>query len=331
MTLTRIRALTASALVATLLFGETGPASAQPAYPRKSIRIIVPFAPGGTADILGRTMAQEGSKVPLAGGGSWQFYVENMAGGSGMVGAQAAARSTPDGYTLLLCHIACAVGHILTGTQGWDPATMLVPMIHVGNVPNILVTGPSIQVNSLAEFVALARARQGKLSMASSGPGSSSHLSGELLRVKAGIELLDVPYRGSSGAMPDLLSGRVDSMMMGLPESIPFVREGKLKALAVTSTRRAAALPDVPTITEAGLADYTYLGWLSLFTPAGTPDDIVGTLNAMFDQVIKSPAVAKTFGEQSIEPGGGPPKIAADIYRADIELWPPLLKPKQPR
>jgi tripartite-type tricarboxylate transporter receptor subunit TctC len=321
-------ALTISRLLATcgvaclVLIGQLVPASAEPGYPRKSIRIVVPFAPGGTADIVARTVAQEATKP----GTPWQFYVENITGAGGMVGAQAAARASADGYTLLLCHIACAAGHLLSGAQGFDPTTAFVPIVLVGSAPNILVAGPSIQAKNLAEFLTLARARPGQLSMASSGPGSSSHLSGELLRVKAGIDLLDVPYRGSSGAMPDLLSGRVDTMVMGFAESLPYVRDGKLKAFGVTTEKRAPSLPDVPTIAEAGVPGYAYDGWLSLFAPVGTPAEIVTLLNGVFDTAIRSPAVTRSFGDQSIQAGGGPPKVAADIYRADIELWPSIIR-----
>jgi len=305
---------------------EYSTASAQTSYPVRSIRIVVPFAPGGTADILARIVAQQASQPQQDGASAWQFYVENITGGGGIVGAQAAARSAADGYTLLLCNIACAVGHLLTGTKNWNPTKDIIPVIHVGNVPNILVVSPSLGVNSLAEFMALARARPGKLSLASSGPGSSSDLSGIPLRAKAQIDLLDVPYRGSGEAMPDILSGRVDAMMMGVPESIPFVRDGKLKALCVSSDKRAAALPDVPTITEAGVPGYSFLGWLSLFAPSGTPEDIVTALNVYLDKVIKSSGVASAFSRQSIQPGGGPPKAAGDLFQLDIELWPSLLK-----
>jgi len=301
-------------------------AAAQTKFPARSIRIVVPFAPGGTADILARIVAQQASQPATAGAPTWQFYVENITGGGGIVGAQAAAHAAADGYTLLLCNIACAVGQLLTGATNWNPTQAITPVILIGNVPNILVVSPNVGANSLAEFLALARSQPGKLSLASSGPGSSSDLSGILLRAKANIDLLDVPYRGSGEAIPDILSGRVDAMVMGVPESIPFVRAGKLKALGVTSDRRAAALPDVPTIAEAGVPGYSFLGWLSLFAPAGTPDDIVAPLNAYFDKVIKSPGVGGAFAQQSIQPGGGSRKVAGDLLQADTALWPTLLK-----
>jgi tripartite-type tricarboxylate transporter receptor subunit TctC len=306
--------------------GQFDTVSAQTSFPVRGIRIVVPFAPAGTADIVARIVAQEASRPQQAGGTARLFYVENITGGGGIVGAQAAARSTADGYTLLLCNIACAVGQLLTGTKSWNPTKALTPVILVGNVPNILVAGASVGVKSLAEFLAVARERPGKLSLASSGPGSSSDLSGILLRAKANVDLLDVPYRGSGEAIPDILSGRVDAMLMGLPESIPFVRDGKLKGLGVTSDKRAAALPDVPTIAEAGVPGYSFLGWLSLFAPIGTPDANIAALNAYLDEVLKSPGVATAFVRQSIQAGGGSPKLAGDLLQADVALWPTLLK-----
>ena len=306
----------------------SGNASAQAAYPSRSIRIVVPFAPGGAADIFARIVAQQASLPERqAGKTTWQFYVENITGGGGIVGAQAAARAAPDGYTLLLCNIACAVGHLLTGVKNWVPEKALTPVILVGSIPNILVASPHLGADSLQAFLALARSHPGKISLATSGPGSSSDLSGLLLRAKANIDLLDVPYRGSGEAIPDLLSGRVDAMVMGLPESLPFVQSGKLKALGVTSDKRAPALPEVPTIAEAGVPGYSFLGWLSLFAPAGTPDAVITPLNAYLDHVIKSSDAASAFARQSIQPGGGPPKVAGALFQADIALWPPLLKP----
>jgi tripartite-type tricarboxylate transporter receptor subunit TctC len=300
----------------------SAPALAQTAgsFPNKNIRVVVPFAPGGAADILARTVIQH-----TANATGWKLYVENITGAGGLVGAQAAARSAPDGYTLLLCNIACAANQFVTQNTGWDPKTAIAPVITVGNLPNILVTGPSLKINSLADFLALARATPGKLSMASSGPGSSSYMTGELLRAKANVDILDVPYRGSGAAMPDLIAGRVDAMVMGLPESLPFIRDGKLKALGVSSDERAPSLPDVPTIAQAGVPGYSFLGWLSLFVPQKTPADIIAVLNAGFDKAIKSAALRQRFAEMSIQPVGGPPSLAGRLLDDDIDLWGPLI------
>jgi tripartite-type tricarboxylate transporter receptor subunit TctC len=294
---------------------------AQISYPERPVRIVVPFAPGGTADIVARIAAEQvgdylGSRV----------YVENITGAGGSVGAAAAARAPADGYTLLLCNVSCAANQFLLDNPGFNPDTDLAPVVVLTYVPNILVTGPSVQARTLADFLALARANPGKLSMASSGPGSSSYLTAELLKFKARADIVDVPYRGSAGAMPDILAGRVDAMVMGLPESLPFIREGKLTALGVTSDKRAAALPDVPTLAEAGAPDYAFLGWLSLFVPQRTPPAAIEILNTAFGKALASPRLLARFVEQSMEPGGGTAELAGRLLRDDVELWGRVLR-----
>lgn len=318
--LTRFVALSLVGLAAAALVPKPASAQAADGFPKKNIRVVVPFAPGGAADIMARTLIQQASAET-----GWQLYVENISGAGGLVGAQAAARSAADGYTLLLCNIACAANQFVTENTAWDPKTAIAPVIVVGNLPNILVAGPRSGAKTLAEFVALARAKPGQLSMASSGPGSSSYMTGELLRVKANVDILDVPYRGSGAAMPDILAGRVDAMVMGVPESLPFIRDGKLMALGVTSDVRTPALPNVPTFAQAGVKDYSFLGWLSLFVPKKTPPAIIAVLNAGFDKAIKSPALAKRFAELSIQPVGGPASTAGKLLNDDIDLWGPLI------
>jgi tripartite-type tricarboxylate transporter receptor subunit TctC len=297
------------------------PSSAQSGYPERPIRIVVPFAPGGTADIVARIAAEQ-----VTADQGWRVFVENITGAGGSVGAAAAARAPADGYTLLLCNVACAANQFLLGNTGFDPDTDLAPVIVLAYVPNVLVAGPGIPATTLAELVAFAKANPGKVSIASSGPGSSSHLAALLLRTKAQIDIVDVPYRGSSAAMPDILSGRVDAMAMGLPESLPFVRDGKLKALGVTSDKRASALPNVPTFTQAGVPDYSYLGWLSLLVPQRTPAAAAEKLNAAFGKSLQSGTLLARFGEQSIEPVGGSAALADKLLKSDIVLWRQILK-----
>ena len=290
-------------------------------FPSRGISIVVPFAPGGAADILARTVAQfTGAET------GWQLHIENITGAGGLVGAQAAARSAPDGYTLLLCNIACAANQFMLPDSNWNPKSAIAPVITLGYLPNVLVVGPSVQGNILKDFIDRARAQPERVSIATSGPGSSSSLTAELLAAKAGIQITEIPYRGSSAATPDLISGRVDAMVMGLPESLPLVRGGKVRALGVTSTDRAPSLPDVPTIAEAGVPGYQFLGWLSLFLPKGTPDEIVGKLNAGFNKALASPALLKRFSELSIQSVGGPPDLAGRLLSEDIELWGPILR-----
>jgi tripartite-type tricarboxylate transporter receptor subunit TctC len=299
--------------------------SAQSGYPERPIRIVVPFAPGGTADIVARIAAEQ-----VTADQGWRVSVENITGAGGSVGAAAAARAPADGYTMLVCNVSCAANQFLLGSTGFDPDADIAPVIVLGNVPNVLVVGPGTSATTLPELIAYARANPGKVSIASSGPGSSSHLSAQLLRVKAQIDIVDVPYRGSSAAMPDILSGRVDGMVMGLPESLPFVRDGKLKALGVTPDKRASALPNVPTFAQAGVPDYSFLGWLSLFVPQRTPGAAVEKLNAAFGKSLQSPALLGRFAEQSIEPVGGSAELAGKLLKSDIVLWRQILvsKPK---
>jgi tripartite-type tricarboxylate transporter receptor subunit TctC len=312
------------ALALGIAVGAGDQGSAQSGYPDRPIRIVVPFAPGGTADIVARIAAEQ-----VAADQGWRVYLENITGAGGSVGAAAAARAPADGYTMLVCNVSCAANQFLLGNTGFDPEADLAPVIVLGNVPNVLVVGPGVSATTLSELVAFARANPGKVSIASSGPGSSSHLTAMLLRVKAKIDIVDVPYRGSSAAMPDILSGRVDGMVMGLPESLPFVRDGKLKALGVTPDKRATALPNVSTFAQAGVSDYSFLGWLSLFVPQRTPAAAAEKLNAAFAKSLQSPALLARFAEQSIEPVGGSAELAGRLLKSDIVLWRQILeKPK---
>lgn len=283
-------------------------------FPTKSIRIVVPFAPGGAADIMARTVVQAASAEL-----GWSFYVENISGAGGLVGAQAAARAAPNGYTLVLCNISCAANQYLHPELNWDPKAALAPVIALGNIPNILVVGPSVKGRTLKQIVDDARNSRNPLQIATSGPGSTSSLGAELLAAKAGIQIKEIPYRGSSAATPDLLSGRVDGMVMGLPESLPLIRGGELRGIGVTSTERAKSLPDVPTIAEAGVPGFKFVGWLSLFAQRAVPDEIIEKLNAGFNKVLASQTVLMRFSEMSIEPVGGPSGLAGRLLNDDLE------------
>ncbi len=316
-----LRSALVTVLAPALLLRAQAHADSAASFPTRSIEIVVPFAPGGAADILARTVTQFASEQT-----GWAFHVENISGAGGLVGAQAAARATADGYTLLLCNIACVANQFMAPDADWNPESALTPVIALGYLPNILVVGPSVQATTLKEFVERARAKPQSISIATSGPGSSSSMTAELLERKAGIKVMEVPYRGSSAATPDLISGRVDAMVMGLPESLALVRSGKVKALGVTSHDRAPSLPEVPTIAEAGVPDYQFLGWLSLFAPKNTPDAIVAKLNAAFNNALKSPALLARFSGQSIQAVGGSPDLAGRLLNDDVALWGPILR-----
>jgi tripartite-type tricarboxylate transporter receptor subunit TctC len=290
-------------------------------FPTRSIGVVVPFAPGGAADILARTVTQFAATET-----NWQFYVQNITGAGGLVGAQAAARAAADGYTLLLCNIACVANQFMVPDSDWNPKTAIDPVITLGNLPNILVVGPSVKADTLKDFIELARRNPGRISIATSGPGSSSSLTAELLATKADIQIEEIPYRGSAAAMPDIVSGRVDAMTMGVPESLALIRDGKLRALGVSSTERAPSLPDVPTIAEAGVPGYQFLGWLSLFAPKNTPQDVISKLNAGFSKALASPALLARFAELSIQAVGGPPELAGRLLIDDVDTWGPILR-----
>jgi tripartite-type tricarboxylate transporter receptor subunit TctC len=316
-----LRSIFLAALAMMSLLTPKARADSAASFPTRSIEIVVPFAPGGAADILARTAAQFTSTET-----GWQFHVENLSGAGGLVGAQAAARAAADGYTLLLCNIACVANQFMVPESDWNPRSALAPVITLGYLPNVLVVGPSVQAATLKEFIEHARSSAQNISIATSGPGSSSSLTAELLGTKADIRIMEVPYRGSSAATPDLIAGRVDAMVMGLPESLALVHGGKVKALGVTSHDRAPSLPDVPTIAEAGVSDYEFLGWLSLFAPKNTPDDIVAKLNAGFNKALVSRALLARFSEQSIQAVGGKPDLAGRLLNDDVALWGPILR-----
>ena len=302
-------------------FGSFASEAARAGYPERPIRLVVPFGAGGTADIVARTVTDVISREP-----GWSMFVDNVAGAGGSLGAAAVARAPADGYTLVLCNVSCAVHQYLVANSGFDSKKDFEPVILVSTIPSVLVTGSAVPASTLAEFLALARAKPGQISMASAGLGSTSHLSAELLRVLAHVDLLDVPYRGSAAALPDIIAGRVDSMVSGLPEVLSFIRDGKLRALGVTSTERLPVLPEVPTIAQAGVPGYSLLGWLSVFVPTGTPASIVTTLNHVFNTSLKSSQVLERFASQNIDAVGGSPDSAGKLLSDEIVMWGDVLK-----
>src|SRR4030095_5020494 len=263
-------------------------------YPTKPIRLVVPFPPGGATDILARDVAQ---KLSDAWGQS--FVVDNRPGAGGNIGSELVAKAAPDGYTLEMGTVGThAINASLYAKMPYDHVKDFVPVILVAGVPNVLVVNPSVPVNSVAELIAYAKANPGKLNFASSGNGTSIHLSGELFKVMAGVQITHVPYKGSAPALQDLLGGQVQLMFDNLPPSLPQIKAGKLKALAVTSTTRAAALPDVPTMAESGLPGFEASSWFGVLAPAGTPPAIVAKLNAEIGKWLASPEAKEKLAKQ---------------------------------
>ncbi len=260
-------------------------AAQAPAYPTKPIRLVVPFPPGGATDILAREVAKH-----LTEAWGQSVVVDNRPGAGGNIGSELVAKAAPDGYTLEMGTVGThAINASLYSKMPYDHVKDFVPVILVAGVPNVLEVNPSVPVNSVQELIAYAKANPGKLNFASSGAGTSIHLSGELFKVMAGVQMTHVPYKGSAPALQDLLGGQVQLMFDNLPPSLPQIKAGKLRALAVTSTTRAPALPDVPTVAEAGLPGFEASSWFGVLAPAGTPPAIVAKLNAEIAKWLTSP------------------------------------------
>ena len=297
-------------------------AHAQDDYPNRTVRIIVPFAPGGSTDVVARILADKlGTDLKQS------FVVENRAGAGGNIGADAVAKASPDGYTLLMGTTGVlAINKYLYKEMPFDPERDLAPVSYTSLITNILVVNPQVPAKTVSELVALARAKPGSLTFASSGAGSSTHLSAELFKSMAGVDILHVPYKGSSQAITDLMGGQVTMLFDNAPSSIPFVEQGKLRALAVTSTKRLPNLPDVPTLDEAGVKGYESLSWSGIMAPAGTPKRVIDKLNAAIEKILRDPDVKQRFASLGVDPVGGPPEAFSRHIRAESEKWARVVK-----
>jgi tripartite-type tricarboxylate transporter receptor subunit TctC len=291
-------------------------------YPTKSIRLVVPFTPGGTTDILARTVGQKLSE-------SWgqQVVIDNRPGAGGNIGTEIVAKAPPDGYTLLMGTISThAINASLYKKLAFDPVKDFAPLTRIGRLPNILVVHPSLPVKSVKELIALAKSKPGDLSFASSGSGTSLHLSGELFKMMAGIEMVHVPYKGSSPALTDLLGGQVKVMFDNLPTALPHVKAGKLRALAVTAAKRSPTLPEVPTVAESGLPEFDVSSWFAMFAPAKTPPEIVAKLNGEIVKILNSADVKEKLAQHGVEPAPTSPEELAAFAKAETEKWGKVVK-----
>ncbi|MDN8613273.1 tripartite tricarboxylate transporter substrate binding protein [Variovorax ginsengisoli] len=295
---------------------------AQAAFPSKPITIIVPFSAGGTTDILARVVGLYMSRDL-----GQPVVVDNRAGAGGNIGGQAAARSPADGYTLFMGTVGThAINQSLYKKMPFDPIKDFAPLTRVAMVPNLLVANPSQPFKSVKEMIAYAKANPGKINFGSSGNGSSIHLSGELFKQMAGVDMQHVPYRGSAPAVSDLLGGQIAIMFDNMPSAIPHVKGGKLRALAVTTAKRSPALPDVPTIAEAGVPGYEATSWFGLLAPAGTPAPVVAKLNASILKALADPEVKKKLAEQGAEPHGEKPEQFAAFIESETLKWGKVVK-----
>jgi tripartite-type tricarboxylate transporter receptor subunit TctC len=301
--------------------------SAQAAWPNKPVRIVVPFAAGGTTDILARALAPELGRVF-----GQQFIVDNKPGAGGNVGAGEVAKSAPDGYTLLMGTVGThGINQALYPRMPYDPIKDFVPITLVAGVPNVLVMNPAkaeaLKINSVPDLIRYAKANPGRLNMASSGNGTSIHLSGELFKTMAGVFMVHFPYRGSAPALLDLIGGTMDLMFDNLPSALPHIRAGKLKALAVTSAQRSAAVPDLPTIAEAGpLRGFDASSWFGLLGPAGTPVDIVNRVQQETAKAMNTPALKERLLAQGAIPSGMTSAQFAAYIAAETKKWAEVVK-----
>ena len=307
--------------VACLLALIASPAFAQ-GYPGKPIRLIVPWPPTGTVDILARTLGQK-----LSENMAQSVLVENRAGANGMIGSDSAAKAPPDGYTLLVENIT---GHAINATlQAKMPFDSLRDFAHVSllaSVPDGVVSLPSLPAKNIQELIALAKAQPGKLTYASFGVGSSAHLAGELFKIMAGVDLLHVPYKGGQPAIADLLAGQVSIYIPVLPSVVQLTRAGRLRLLAVTGAKRSSAMPEVPTVAESGLPGFEASNWFGLMAPAGTPADIVNRLNAETAKALQAPEVREKLAALGFEIQTSTPQEFYALLRSETEKWAKVAK-----
>ncbi len=313
-----MRKLLAACAIATLAFSV--PASAQD-FPSKLIRIIVPFTPGGSNDVLARELAT-GFQA------RWKesAVVENKPGGGGTIAYAFLAKAPPDGYTLMVAPASFTMVPHLSKNPGFNPLTDYAPINLVIDVPFVMVVPPDVKAQTVQEFVALAKASPGKLSYASVGVGTPQHLGAELFKMQAGVDLIHVPYRGATAAIPDLLAGRVQMFIGAINSLLPLIKEGKLRALASAGSRRIASLPDVPTFAEAGVPGVDVGSGVGVVAPAGTPDAVVQTLNRAINEIAATPGFHQRMAAIGVDVVGTTAAEYGKIIRDDYEKWGKVVK-----
>ena len=312
--LVRALLLAAAALAVSTAHGQ--------AFPSKPLRLIVPFPPGGSADILGRGIAQK-----LGDGLGQAVVVENRPGAGTAIGAEALARSPADGYTLMIGTVSShAINPALNPKLPFDPVRDFTPISLVASIPFAMLVHPSVPAKNVAEFIAYARARPGKLDYSSAGSGTSNHLAGELFEAMTGTHLVHIPYRGSAPALQDLIAGRVALMFDLVLTAAPQVKSGAVRGLAVTGAQRSAVLPDLPTVAEAGVPGYEVSAWFGIFAPAGVPKPVVDRLNAEIVKAMAAPDLRQRLVSQGAEPVTNSPEQFATYLKAEIAKWAKVVK-----
>ena len=307
----------ALSLAATLAISTPHAAAAADAYPAKPIRFVVAFPPGGGTDIIARSIAQK-----LAERLAQQVVVDNRPGAGGNIGTDIVAKSAPDGYTLLMGSAGpLAINASLFDKMPFDPIRDLAPVTLAASTPNVLVVHPSLKAATVNELIALAKARPGEINFASSGHGTPAHLAGELFNSMAGVKLVHVPYKGAAPALADLLGGQVQLMFSTMPPALPHVKDGKLRALAVTSSKRSRAMPELPTVDEVALPGFEANTWHGVVVPAGTPAAIVARLNREIVAILHLPEVVERLSGQGAEALGSTPEEFAAYIRSESVKW----------
>ena len=310
----RLAALAATVAAATLASAQT--------YPSKPLKLIVPFPPAGSTEISARAVAGKlGERL------GQPVVIENKPGAGGNIGTDVVAKAPPDGYTLVVGTVGThAINASLYSKMPYDHVKDFAPVVLLSSTPNVLVVNPGLPVNSVKDVINLARAKPGELTFASSGSGTSIHLSGELFKSMAGLQMMHIPYKGSAPMQIDLISGQVNMSFDNLSAVMQQIKAGRLKALAVTGKSRSPMLPDLPTVEEAGLPGYEATSWNAVFAPAGTPRDIVDKLNRELNAILQSPDTRKYFAEQGGEAGGGTPEQLGAFVRSETAKWSRVVK-----
>lgn len=301
---------------------QTHSASSGQAYPSKPVRMIVPFAAGGILDIVARAVGER-----LSGSLGQQIVVDNRGGAGGTIGTAIAARAAPDGYTLLTGHVGThAIAPSLYAKLGYDPIRDFAPITLNATFPLGLFVHPSVQAQSVQDLIALAKSKPGRVNFASAGSGGPTHMAGEMLKAMARIDIVHVPYKGNAGALNDLLGGRVQMFFSNLLTALPHARAGKLRAIAVTTPKRSAQAPELPTIAEAGVPGYDMTNWVGTFAPASTPRAIVMKLNREIVAILESPDLKARFRTQGLDLAGNTPEAFAAFIRAELAKWRKVVK-----
>ena len=312
----------ALSLIAACAIVLVSPLSGAQAYPAKAVRIIVPIGPGGATDILSRTLGQ---RLALVWG--QQVVVDNRPGAGSNIGFEVAAKAPPDGYTLLMAQPPFTVNVSLYKKLAYDPLRDFSAVTLAAEGANVLVVHPSVPARTLKDLVALAKAKPGLLSYASSGNGTTPHLSGELFKSMTGVDILHIPYKGASASVADLMGGHVALAFVSLSSVVPQLKAGRLRALGITSAKRSALMPDLPTFAEGGLAGFEVTGWYGVVVPAGTPKEIIDRLHADFTRTLALPDVVQALHASGLEaaPSSSPDAFAA-FLRAEISKWARVVK-----